>query len=95
MNSFQKEAKKVEIPLQINVRGSMFGFFFNENEVKNFDDALKSDSKMFAKFHQGMLERGFYFGCSQYETNFISTKISSKIIDKTIKAAIEVFKEIA
>ncbi len=95
MNGFKKEAKKVGITLQTNVRGSMFGFFFNENEVKNFDDALKSDTKMFAKFHESMLKRGFYFACSQFETGFISTKISSKMIEKTIKAASKVFKEIA
>ncbi|NOX14471.1 MAG: glutamate-1-semialdehyde 2,1-aminomutase [Epsilonproteobacteria bacterium] len=95
MQGFQKEAKKAGITLQINVRGSMFGFFFNENEVKNFDDALKSDTKMFAKFHEGMLTRGFYFACSQFETGFISTKISDKMIEKSIKAASKVFKEIA
>ncbi len=95
MQGFQKEAKKAGITLQVNVRGSMFGFFFNEDEVKNFNDALKSDVKMFAKFHQGMLEHGFYFACSQFETGFISTKITSKMIEKTIKAASKIFKEIA
>ena len=95
VKGFQKEAKKVGISLQVSVRGSMFGFFFNENEVKNFDDALKSNTKMFAKFHQGMLERGFYFACSQFETGFINTKIKTEHIEKTIKAASEVFKEIS
>ena len=94
MKGFKNEAKKVGISLQVNVRGSMFGFFFNENEVKNFDDALKSNTKMFAKFHRGMLERGFYFACSQFETGFIDTKIKTEQIEKTIKAAYEVFKEI-
>lgn len=95
VDGLKKEAKRFNITLQTNVRGSMFGFFFNENEVKNFDDALKSDTKMFAKFHKGMLERGFYFACSQFETGFISTKIKEKDIEKTIEAAAEVFKEMA
>jgi glutamate-1-semialdehyde 2,1-aminomutase len=95
MSGFKDEAKKVDINLQVNVRGSMFGFFFNEHEVKNFDDALKSDVDMFAKFHQGMLKRGFYFACSQFETGFICTKISEKLIENTIRAAAEVFKEIS
>lgn len=88
------EAKKHDIDLQVDVRGSMFGFFFNKNEVKNFDDALKSDTELFAKFHQGMLKRGFYFACSQFETSFICTKINDQIIDDAINAASEVFKEI-
>jgi len=78
------------ISLQIDVRGSMFGFFFNEQPVKNFDDALKSDTERFAKFHQAMLDRGFYFACSQFETGFISTKTTDVMIDETIESAREV-----
>ncbi|MDD3325243.1 MAG: glutamate-1-semialdehyde 2,1-aminomutase [Sulfurospirillaceae bacterium] len=87
-------AQEHGIPLQIGAIGSMFGFFFNANPVKNFDDALTSDTNMFAKFHQGMLERGFYFACSQFETGFICSEISDDIIDETIEAARKVFKEI-
>jgi glutamate-1-semialdehyde 2,1-aminomutase len=78
------------IPLQVDVRGSMFGFFFNEKKVKNFDDALKSNTDRFAKFHQAMLDRGFYFACSQFETGFISTKTTDVMIDETIRNAQEV-----
>lgn len=82
------------IPLQVDVRGSMFGFFFNESEVKNFDDALKSDTDMFAKFHEGMLNEGFYFACSQFETGFICDAITDEMIDECIKAAGKVMSEI-
>ncbi len=94
MNGLKEAAGSEGIDLQVNVRGSMFGFFFNVNEVKNFADALKSNTKMFAKFHQGMLERGFYFACSQFETGFICTKIDDAIVDQTLDAARAVFKEI-
>jgi len=79
-----------KIPLQIDVRGSMFGLFFNDQPVKNFDDALRSDTDRFAKFHQAMLDRGFYFACSQFETGFISTKTTDVMIDETIRNAREV-----
>lgn len=94
MNAFQEIAEKNHIPLQINVRGSMFGFFFNDKKVLNFDDALKSDTKMFAKFHSKMIDNGVYFACSQFETGFISTVINDEIINKTIKIAEKVFKEL-
>lgn len=84
-------ANKHGIDLQVNVRGSMFGFFFNSNSVKNFDDAAASDLKRFAEFHTKMIEKGFYFACSQFETGFISTMISDAIVDNTIQAADEVF----
>jgi len=82
----KKMADKHSIDISVNTVGSMFGFFFYKNEVKNFDDALKSDSNMFAKFHAGMLDEGYYFACSQFETGFISTAMTDDIIDNTIKA---------
>ncbi len=86
MEGFEETSRECSIPIQTNVRGSMFGFFFNEREVKNFDDALKSDTKLFAKFHQGMLKEGFYFACSQFETGFICEPINEIMIDACINA---------
>jgi len=77
------------------VRGSMFGFFFNDHEVLSFDDALKSDTELFAKFHQEMLNEGAYFACSQFETGFISTAITEEMIFSVIDKAQKVFKDIS
>ena len=85
MEGLEEVCAKLDIPVKTNVRGSMFGFFFNDKEVKNFDDAASSDEKLFAKFHQGMLKEGFYFACSMYETGFISTAITDEMIEDTIK----------
>ena len=87
-------AKELGIAMQTDVRGSMFGFFFNENHVKNFADAAKSDAETFAAFHSGMLEEGFYFACSLYETGFISTATTDEMIEDAIKAASKVLKAI-
>jgi len=94
VEGFKSAADENGIALQVDVRGSMFGFFFNEKRVKNFDDALKSDTDMFAKFHQGMLNEGFYFACSQFETGFICAAITDEMIEDCIKAAQKVMKEI-
>lgn len=94
MNGFKESAKQNGICLQTRVRGSMFGFFFNENPVKDFDDALKSDTKMFAAFHSKMLEKGVYFACSQFETGFISAIMDEDIIDEVIQKAKAVFEEL-
>ena len=95
VEGFKTAAKENGITLQVDVRGSMFGFFFNDMPVKNFDDALKSDTDMFAKFHQGMLNEGFYFACSQFETGFICDAMTDAMIDDCIKAAQKVMKAIA
>lgn len=86
MEGLKEVCTKYDIPCQTTVRGSMFGFFFNENPVKNFDDAAKTDAELFAKFHAGMLDEGFYFACSLYETGFISTAITDTMIEETIEA---------
>ncbi len=84
-------ASQHSIALQTCVRGSMFGFFFNEHAVKNFDDAKKSDIKMFARFHQEMLQRGVYFACSQFESGFICTPMNEEVIARVLDLAQEVF----
>ena len=90
----KKAADENNIPLQVDVRGSMFGFFFNENPVLSFDDALKSDLKRFSAFHQGMLEHGVYLACSQFETGFICDAMDEELIDEDIQKASEVMKSI-
>ena len=94
MDGFKNSAEKYNIPLQVDVRGSMFGFFFNDNPVKNFDDALKSDTDRFAKFHSGMLDEGVYLACSQFETGFISTATTDEMIEKTIESADKVLSKL-
>lgn len=94
VDGMRKEAEACGIKMQIDTRGSMFGFFFNDKPVKNFADACNSDAELFAKFHSKMLQEGFYFACSLYETGFISTAITDEMIEDTIKASTKVFKEI-
>ena len=72
----------------------MFGYFFTEKEVLSYQDALKSDLKLFSKFHKNILKKGIYLAPSQFETGFICSKMNEKIIDKTINAAYESFKSL-
>ncbi len=94
IKGLKEAAQSYEIPLQVDCRGSMFGFFFNQKEVKNFDDAKCSDTAMFARFHQKMLDKGVYFACSQFETGFICSAMNEMIIDEVIMKAKAVFGEI-
>jgi glutamate-1-semialdehyde 2,1-aminomutase len=95
MAGFEKAASDAGIPLVTVTRGSMFGFFFSETPVKNFDQALACDSARFASFHSAMLDRGIYLACSAFETGFISTVMDDDIIDRTIEAARESMSEIS
>lgn len=95
MGGLSEAAKQHKIPLQTTVRGSMFGFFFNHSPVHNFQEALRSDTTLFAKFHRAMLERGVYFACSQFETGFICENMDEALIDSVIEKIHQAFEEIA
>lgn len=65
----------------------MFGFFFAEGPVHNYEDAKQSDLAKFSKFHRGMLEQGVYLAPSQFEAGFTSLAHTDADIDRTIEAA--------
>lgn len=72
----------------------MFGFFFCEGPVHNFEDAKKADTAKFGRFHRGMLERGVYLAPSQFEAGFTSLAHTQEDVDATIEAARQVLHEL-
>lgn len=65
----------------------MFGLFFTEGPVHNYEQAKQSDLRKFSHFHRGMLERGVYLAPSQFEAGFTSLAHTDEDIDQTLKAA--------
>lgn len=72
--------------IQLNRVGSMFTLFFNENEVRNFADAKRSDQTRFARYFNNMLNKGIYVSPSQFEGNFISATHTPEILDYVLKS---------
>ena len=73
--------------VQVARAGSMFGLFFSDTPVTNWDTAKSADTSRFAAFHAAMLERGVYLAPSQFEAGFVSTVHGVAEIDATIEAA--------
>ena len=90
----RQAAEQAGIPITLNRVGSMLTVFFNEGPVTNFDQAAASDTERFGTFFRGMLERGVYLPCSQFEAAFVSAAMQPEDIDKTITAAQEAFQDI-
>jgi glutamate-1-semialdehyde 2,1-aminomutase len=67
--------------------GSMFTWFFRSGEVRDYDDAAKSDTAKFAQFHRGMLDRGVYLPPSQFEAAFLSAAHTTQDIERSVEAA--------
>ncbi|MBD1938273.1 glutamate-1-semialdehyde 2,1-aminomutase [Microcoleus sp. FACHB-68] len=73
---------------------AMFGLFFTAGPVHSYEDAKKSDSGKFSRFHRGMLEHGIYLAPSQYEAGFTSLAHTDDDINRTLAAAREVMSSL-
>jgi glutamate-1-semialdehyde 2,1-aminomutase len=83
------------IPVAINRYGSMFCLFFSEEEVTDYESAIKADTKMYNQFFSGMLERGIYLPPSQFEVCFVSSAHGMEDIDQTSEIARLVLESMA
>jgi glutamate-1-semialdehyde 2,1-aminomutase len=70
----------------VNRVGSMLTFFFQSGPVKNYGNAKRSNTAVFAKFFHHLLERGIYFPPSQFEAAFLSNALSRADIAATVRA---------
>jgi glutamate-1-semialdehyde 2,1-aminomutase len=84
---FRDAAKEAGIALQSASAGSMWGFFFNLDDVTDYASARRSDTARFARFFHEMLERGIYLAPSQFEAAFVSTAHSPEVIEETLESA--------
>ena len=90
-NGVASAAASAGIPLTTNRQGAMFTWFFTANPVRDFASAESADTKRFAAFHRGMLDRGIWLPPSQFEAAFLGTAHTQDHVDQTIAAAREVF----
>jgi glutamate-1-semialdehyde 2,1-aminomutase len=87
-------AKSAGVPMRFNGCGSMFCGYFTGEPVWNLADALRSDRERFNKFFHGMLDAGVYLAPSQFEAGFISTAHSTEDIEKTVRTAAAVLRQV-
>jgi glutamate-1-semialdehyde 2,1-aminomutase len=85
-------ARAAGVAVRVQRRGSMFCTYFTDQPVWNLADALRADRDRFARFFHGMLARGIYLAPSQFEAGFLSTAHTPADIERTVRAAAEVFK---
>ena len=83
---FRAAAESAGIPLQVQAMAGMFGFFFSETPVRNYQDALNSDLELFTRFFRRMLKQGIYLAPSAFESLFISTAHTEEDLERTAKA---------
>ena len=82
-----QEAARARIPLTTNRVGAMWTWFFTGGSVTDYEQAAKSDTAAFGRFHRDLLEQGIWLPPSQFEAAFISTAHSDADIEATVAAA--------
>jgi len=92
IDGIKKSAQVAGIKIQTPQAGSMFGIFFSDKEVTNYDESAAANQEQFKKFFGAMLGQGIYFAPSQFETLFMSAVHSDADIEKTISAAEKAFE---
>ena len=75
------------IPLVAGHVGSMFGYFFQEGPVTDYQSARSSDTARFARWFWGMIAQGVYLAPSQFEAGFVSLAHGDAEIEATVAAA--------
>ncbi|MBR4694920.1 MAG: glutamate-1-semialdehyde 2,1-aminomutase [Selenomonadaceae bacterium] len=92
---WQEKAREAGVTIQAHQAGSMFGIFFHEHEVWNYEDSAAADQEAFKVWFQAMLEQGIYLAPSQFETLFLSGAHTDEDIERTIEAAGKAFEAVA
>ncbi|MDX5482327.1 MAG: glutamate-1-semialdehyde 2,1-aminomutase [Hymenobacteraceae bacterium] len=77
----------------INRIGSMFSIFFTQQPVTDFESAKTSDTALFGRYFNSMLQKGVYLAPSQYEALFVSTAITDELVEEYLKANLEALQE--
>ena len=80
----QAAAQRHGVPLTAGHAGSMWGLYFTAGPVRNYADARKADTALFARWHTAALARGVFLAPSAFEAGFVSAAHTDSDIDFTI-----------
>lgn len=80
--------RSLKFEATVNSLGSMFQIFFTDATVRDYESAKRSDTKLFKKLFDHLLEEGVFVPPSQFETCFVSYSHN----DDDVKKAIESFE---
>lgn len=85
-DSMRRDISNAGYRYTINQVGSMFTLFFTDKKVIDFNTAKTSDTVLFGKYFQSMLQQGIYLAPSQYEAMFVSAAIDDIAVERILKA---------
>ncbi|NLS97946.1 MAG: glutamate-1-semialdehyde 2,1-aminomutase [Planctomycetaceae bacterium] len=90
----EEAAKRAGIAVSVGWFQAMMTLFFTGGPVTDWDAASRCDTGVYGRYFWGLLDRGVYMPCSQFEALFLSTAHTEVDIEATVRAAEEVFGEL-
>ena len=77
-------ARRHGVTITTGHAGSLWGVYFTAGPVRNFAEAKRSDTALFARWHRAALARGVFLAPSAFEAGFVSSAHTDADIDHTI-----------
>lgn len=85
--------KKYNIRATINRKVGALTIYFTDETVTNYTQAENTDGEAFAKFFNGIINKGINIAPSKYEAWFLTTAHTEADIDETLSIVEAVFNE--
>ena len=85
-HGFKDNVKQAGVTATFTRVGSMFSMFFTDQEIVSFESVKTSDTHLFKRYFNAMLEEGIYIAPSQFEAGFMSAVHTDEDIDATLAA---------
>ncbi|MBU2762438.1 MAG: glutamate-1-semialdehyde 2,1-aminomutase [Acidithiobacillus sp.] len=90
-SGLKAQAAQKGIALEVNAVPGMFGIFFSDRPVRNFQDVMAADTERYARFFHALLEQGVYLAPSAFEAGFLSAAHDETVIARTLEATEKAF----
>jgi len=84
LGGLQQAARRHGVPVTVDHAGSMWGIYFIAGPVRNYAEAKRTDTALFARWHRAALDRGVFLAPSAFEAAFVSSAHTDADIDFTI-----------
>ncbi len=85
----EKAAKDAGIPVSMGWFRAMMTLFFTDGAVVDWDSASRCNTGAYARYFWGLVERGVYMPCSQFEALFLSVAHTEEDVEATVERAAE------
>lgn len=77
----EEEGVRASLPIRATAIGGMWGFFFTEADVRDFESARTADTRRYARAFHALLAEGVYLPPGQFESMFVSLAHDEATLD--------------